>query len=59
MTISSAAIPTDFIVKAEKAYGSIAPIISPEKIKGSVTVITESQSGYFKLIPFYLVIKAP
>jgi len=35
-TISNAAFPTLFIVKAEKAYGNIAPIKRPEKIKGSV-----------------------
>jgi len=36
VTISKAAKPTDFMVIAENAYGSIAPIIRPEKIIGSV-----------------------
>jgi len=38
ITISKAAIPTDFIVKAEKAYGNIAPINKPEKINGAFTL---------------------
>jgi hypothetical protein len=45
VTIANAALPTDFIVIAEKAYGSIAPISIPEKINGSVT--TTSQSKFF------------
>ena len=32
-----AALPTDFIVIAEKAYGNIAPISNPENTKGEVT----------------------
>ncbi len=34
MTIPIAALPTDFIVIAEKRYGSIAPISNPVKIYG-------------------------
>lgn len=59
VTISRAALPTDFMVIAENAYGSIAPIRSPEKIKASVTVITSAHKGYSKLRSPYLVIKAP
>lgn len=49
------------MVIAEKAYGSIAPIRSPEKIKASVTLITSAHKGYYKskLLSDYLVIKAP
>jgi len=43
VTISNAASPTDFIVIAEKAYGSIAPMSIPEKIKGSVTTTSQSK----------------
>merc|ERR1712072_712507 len=35
-TIPLAAFPTDFMVKAEKAYGNIAPNKRPAKISGSV-----------------------
>jgi len=38
MTISLAAIPTDFIVIAENPYGNIAPMINPEKTSASVNV---------------------
>lgn len=38
LTIWRAAFPTDFMVKAEKAYGNIAPINNPEKIKGALTL---------------------
>lgn len=34
-TIYNAAFPTDFIVKAEKAYGNIAPINNIANIIGS------------------------
>lgn len=34
LTISLAAKPTDFMVKAEKAYGNIAPTNNPEKTNG-------------------------
>jgi len=32
-----AAFPTDFMVKAENAYGNIAPTNNPEKIIGAST----------------------
>jgi len=40
LTISKAAFPTLFMVKAEKTYGIMAPINNPEKIKG-VLMLTE------------------
>lgn len=59
MTISRAASPTDFIVIAEKAYGSIAPIRRPEKINGSIIVITAGHNGIATEEFYYLVMKAP
>jgi len=41
LTISKAAFPTDFIVKAMKENGAIHPINKPAKIKGALT-LTES-----------------
>jgi len=40
------------MVIAEKAYGSIAPMINPEKINGSVILITFEQRGYLRELLF-------
>jgi hypothetical protein len=57
-TISKAADPTAFIVKAENKYGSIAPIISPAKTRALIMLISAG-SPCFYLVWYALFKKAP